>query len=185
MNERPLLPGEFAVLGLLAIRPMYGYEMARYFDRDDLTEVCPIEQSLLYTYIRNVEERGLVTFTEERVGARPPRKTYALTESGRLLVNMWLRQPAERMREVRLEFLLKLYFLSQLDPAAEADLLRRQIDVCEAYQARLADRLEGATGFQRVVAQSKHSAAEATLRWLRSYAWELEQDALDTRGRKR
>jgi DNA-binding PadR family transcriptional regulator len=185
VSERPLLPGEFAVLGLLAIRPMHGYEMARYFDRDDLIEVCPIEQSLLYTYVRNVEERGLVNWTEERVGARPPRKTYALTEAGRLLVNMWLRQPAERMREVRVEFLLKLYFLGRIDPPAEVDLLRRQIDVCDAYAARLAVRVADSDGFQRLVAQSKLSAAEATAKWLRSYAWEREQTSLHPGSRSK
>jgi len=175
VSERALLPGEFAVLGLLALRPMHGYEMARYFDRDELTEVCPIEQSLLYTYVRNVEERGLVTFTEERVGLRPPRKTYRLTESGRLLVQMWLRQPVERMREVRLAFLLKLYFLEKLDAGAERDLLRRQIDVCEAYRERCVGRVQQLEGFGRLVAQSKLSAAESSLGWLRGYAWELER----------
>ena len=178
MSDRALLPGEFGVLGLLAIRPMYGYEMARYFDRDDLHDVCPIEQSLLYTYVRNVEERGLVTGIEERVGNRPPRKTYSLTDSGRQLVDLWLRQTVDRMREVRLVFLLKLYFLSEIDPAGERDLLRRQIDVCDAYQARLAARVAETQGFHRLVAQSKHSAAEATSKWLRAHAWELEQELL-------
>lgn len=181
MSERALLPGEFAVLGLLAVRPMHGYEMARFFDRDDLTEVCPVEQSLLYTYVRNVEERGLVTFTEERVGVRPPRKTYRLTESGRLLVHMWLRQPVERMREIRLAFLLKLYFLEKLDAGAERDLLRRQIDVCEAYRLRCSGRVERLDGFSRLVAQSKLSAAEASLHWLKNYENELERSGTTTR----
>src|SRR3954451_21390497 len=146
MSDRSLLPGESAVLGLLALRPMHGYEMARYFDRDDLTEVCPLDQSLLYTYIRNVEERGLVTWTEERVGLRPPRKIYALTPTGQAVLDHWLHQPVDRMREVRLEFLLKVYFLAQLDPAAERALLRQQIEVCEEYHARLAARAADSSG---------------------------------------
>ena len=68
MAMRSLLAGEHAVLGLLSFRPMHGYEMARYFDRDDLQEVCPIDQSLLYTYLRNLGERDLVAWSEERVG---------------------------------------------------------------------------------------------------------------------
>ena len=183
MTERALLPGEFGVLGLLALRPMHGYEMARYFDRDDLNEVCPIEQSLLYTYIRNIEERSLIAGIEERVGNRPPRKTYHLTEAGRLLVDLWLHQTVDRMREVRLVFLLKLYFLSQIDPPGERDLLRRQIDVCDAYQARLGARAAETQGFHRLVAQSKHSAAEATSKWLRAHAWELEQELLNPQRR--
>ena len=45
--------------------------MARYFDRDDLLEVCPIEQSLLYTYLRNLQERRLLD-TDGYAGAHAP-----------------------------------------------------------------------------------------------------------------
>ena len=153
---------------------MHGYEMARYFDRDDLLEVCPIEQSLLYTYLRNLQERGLVTFEETRVGQRPPRKVFALTDTGREAATVWLHEPVRRLREVRLDLLLKLYFLHQLEPESELYLLREQVEICEAYHARLADRTASATGFDRIVARSRLSAAEATLRWLREYAWEVE-----------
>lgn len=175
MAERNLLPGEYIVLGLLAIRPMYAYEMSRHFEAEGLAEVLPIEQSMLYTYVRNVEERGLVVVREEeRVGKRPPRKIFALTAEGLGVIRNWLAQPVERMREVRIEFLLKMYFLHELDAEGERYLLRQQIDVCDAYQARLAMRLEDAAGFERLVLRSKVSAAESTGRWLREYAWELD-----------
>jgi DNA-binding PadR family transcriptional regulator len=168
MSARNLLPGEYAVLGLLGLRPMHGYEMARYFDRDDLTEVCPLEQSALYAYIRNVEERGYVRWQERRVGLRPPRKTYALTDEGRTVLARWLSEPVERLREVRLDFLLKLYFLRQLDPPAAARLLAGQVERCERYRDRLAARANEAVGFSRLVVTSKLSAAEATVEWLRA-----------------
>ncbi len=174
MALRDLLPGEFIVLGLLRLGPMHTYEMARMFEAEGLDEVCPIEQSMLYTYVRNVEDRGLVTFQEARVGRRPPRKIYELTPAGLGEVNAWLGETVERMREVRVDFLLKLYFLHLLDPEGERALLARQVDVCEAYGDRLSARLETTEGFERLVAKSKASAAEATSRWLREYAWELE-----------
>lgn len=175
MQTRPLLSGEYAALGLLLGRPMHGYEMARYFDRDDLSEVCPIEQSMLYTYIRNIEERGLVGWTEVRVGLRPPRKLYELSPAGYDLIQAWLDEPVQRLREVRLDFLLKLYFLHSLDRAREKALLARQIGICEEYEARLRGRELASTGFARLVAASKRSGAESTLNWLREYAWQLEQ----------
>lgn len=167
---RSLLPGEYAVLGLLSLRPMHGYEMARFFDRDDLSEVCPLDQGLLYTYLRNVEERGLVAWEEVRVGLRPPRKRYQLTGEGTAAVEGWLRTPVARMREVRLDLLLKLYFLDQRDPEGLRRLVASQLEACEAYAARLAARTETSDGFAHLVATSKLSAAEATLGWLRRYA---------------
>lgn len=175
MTNRDLLPGEYAILGLLLEGPMHGYEMARHFDGHELVTVCPIEQSSLYTYLRNVEGRGLVSWEESRVGARPPRKIYALTADGEEAIRRWLDAPVLRIREVRLDFLLKLYFLHRMDPEAERELLDLQIDVCRDYLATL-DREPDSTPFLRLVHGSKRSAALGTLNWLRSYADELDRE---------
>lgn len=172
MTERPLLLGEYAVLGLLAQRPRHGYELARTFEEHALAEVCPVEQSLLYAYLRNLERRELVEWEEVRVGNRPPRKTYSLSERGWEALRAWLRAPVERMREMRSDFLLKVYFLRDADPAGEARLLVRQIEACEAYVRQARERTRSAEGFARLVAESKRSAAEATLQWLQAYAAE-------------
>jgi PadR family transcriptional regulator AphA len=140
---------------------------------EGLAAVCPVEPSTLYTYLRNVEARGYVEWTEERVGNRPPRKTYALTADGREAIDEWLRQPVARMREVRLEFLLKLYFLAETDRAAHRRLLAEQIAVCEGYLAHL-DVGTRPNAFSKLVTHSKRSAAEATLSWLKQYAYEAE-----------
>lgn len=175
--DRPLLPGEFALLGLLRRRSMHGYEMARELESEGLTEVCPVEQSLLYAYLRNLEERELVEWEEQRVGGRPPRKHYRLTESGQETVDRWLREPVERLRDVRLALLLKLHLLESLDPRAERDLLRRQIVVCKDYRAAAEARANDAENrFSRLVARSRLAAAESTLRWLCDYADELEAE---------
>lgn len=174
MSERTLLPGEYAVLAVLKVEPMHGYDIACFLATEGLDAVCPVEQSTLYTYLRNVEARGLVTWTEERVGNRPPRKTYSLSSQGDALVYEWLRRPVERMREVRLEFLLKLFFLDLTDRPAMKTLLSDQIAVCEAYLAHIQATPAGSP-FRRLVALSKTSAAEATLGWLKSYANEIEQ----------
>lgn len=166
--DRPLLPGEYAVLGLLALGPRHGYDMARVLE-GELAAVCPVEQSLLYAYLRNVEARELVEWERVRVGNRPVRKIYALSELGWETFRAWVHAPVERMREVRQELLLKLYFLRALDPAAERRLVRRQVEVCERYVARAADQVAAAEGFARLVAESKSTAAEATGDWLRAY----------------
>lgn len=175
MSGRPLLPGEHALLGLLRTRPMHGYEMARYFE-NGLGDVCPLEPSLLYAYLKNLEQRGLVHWEEERVGARPPRKRFDLTAAGRSLVDAWLREPVHQLRQIRLEFLVKLYVLHELDRAAEQELVAEQIAVVEGYREAVATRLAGATdNFERLVAGSKLAAAQGTLTWLRLYLDELRE----------
>lgn len=179
--ERPLLPGEYAVLGLLALGPRHGYEMARTLE-GELAAVCPVEQSLLYAYLRNVEARGLVEWEQVRAGNRPPRKIYALSEQGWEAFRAWVHAPVERMREVRQELLLKLYFLRALDPAAERRLVLRQVEACARYAVRAVHEVETTAGFERLVAESKRTAAEATRDWLRAYA---EEPAARSRPRAR
>ncbi|HJP40725.1 MAG TPA: PadR family transcriptional regulator [Dehalococcoidia bacterium] len=168
MSERALLPGEFAILGVLALRPMHGYEMLNFFESESLIDVCPVEHSTLYTYLRNLETRDLVGWKEERVGLRPPRKIFELDPAGWELLQAWLREPVERMREIRLEFLLKLFFLERTDQPALERLVDGQLQVCETYLTGL-NRREAGTEFSRLVDDSKRSAAEATLGWLNSY----------------
>ena len=157
---------------------MHGYEMAHYFGAEELGEVCPIDQGSLYTYLRNVEDRALVSYHETRVGQRPPRKVFHLLPEGAAAVEAWLHAPVERMRAVRLDFLLKVYFLHQMNPAAELRLVAGQIAVCRAYEQRLAARSLTAKGFDRLVTMSKLSAAAGTLGWLCEYRDELEGTAL-------
>ncbi len=164
--DRPLLPGEYAVLGLLAVRPQHGYEMARTFGEPPLADVCPVEQSLLYAYLRNLERRGLVDWEEVRAGNRPPRKIYAPSEDGWSHLREWLHAPVECMRETRLDFLLKLWFLRQLDPSGERRLVEQQVAVCERYVAEARARARAADGFGAVVWESKWRVGQATRAWL-------------------
>ncbi len=180
MTTRDLLPGEYGLLGLLRTRSMHGYEMARAFEGQGLGEVCPVEQSLLYSYLRNLEGRGLIDWKEQRVGRRPPRKQYSLTKSGTAKADEWLHSPVQKLRQVRYEFLVKLYVLHELDRRAERELVRAQVAVCDEYLQSVASRLSNAgENFERLIASSKLSAAQGTAMWLRLYLDELEEDVGD------
>ncbi len=173
---RDLLPGEYAVLGLLSERPLHGYELARLYKAEGLHDACPVEQSLLYAYLRNLEDRGFVEATEERVGRRPPRRQFRLTAEGGQAFERWLQAPVNRMRDVRLDFLIKLYFLQRFDPPAAVELIQKQIAACDAYLERWQPAPD-ATPFRKLVAQSKQSAARATREWLAAYERELTEAA--------
>lgn len=167
-DERALLPGEYTALGLLAAEPMHGYELARRWEASPLAEVLPAEQSVLYGYLRTLERRDLVEWEEVRVGNRPPRRIFSASEAGWEALRPWLRAPVARLREVRHDLLLKIYVLRLLDPAGEPRLVARQVETCEAYLGDARVRLDAAFDFERLVWESRVTAAEATLAWLRS-----------------
>jgi DNA-binding PadR family transcriptional regulator len=110
-----------ALLGLLAGRPMSGYELTKVFDRS-LREAWPASHSQIYPELARLQREGLIERTE--TGPRG-RKTYATTPAGVEEVRRWLRT-GEPDRALRNEAALQAFFLWLL-PAEEARAwLRRE-----------------------------------------------------------
>src|SRR5262249_13316639 len=102
--------------------------------------------------------------------------------------------PVARIREVRLDFLLKLYFARQFGTAETRALMDAQITVCKGYLERLKARGSDLTphSFEHLVHESKLTAGERTLLWLRRIATQVgprkrstgEKDQRPQKGRK-
>ena len=105
---------------------MHGYKIGRYFEPGaDLGRVVPVDMSTIFTFLKDLQEHGLIRDEGVTVGARPPRTVFSLTVEAELLFFDWLRRPVARMRELRLDFLLKLYFV-QLGVAEDKALVKAQ-----------------------------------------------------------
>ena len=162
--------GEYAILGLLRQRPMHGYEIARRFTADlDLGLVLPIDMSNVYALLKDLHEQGLIEGQRQTVGLRPPRTVFHLTDEAEAQLFHWLEEPVGRLREVRSDLLVKLYFCRMIGTQVTARLLDAQIEASGAYLIRL-ERLAAAAAagsFERLVRDSKIGAARATVAWLR------------------
>ena len=161
--------GEYAILGVLRERPMHGYEIARRFASDlDLGLVLPLEISNVYAMLKDLHEQGLIEGRREAVGRRPPRTVYDLGPEAEPLLLQWLAEPVARLREIRADLLVKLYFCRTVGARCTVGLLDAQIEASRAYLDRLT-RLSAEAGpesFERLVFASKIGAARATLAWL-------------------
>ena len=160
------------MLGLVALRPRHGYEIAAYFGPDgDLGMVCQLPMSLLYAQLKRLETLGLLAGTMEVQGNRPPRRTYQLTAAGRAEFERWLDEPVRRIRDIRIDFLLKLFFSARLPAHDTDDLLRRQIASCEDYLAKLEERQARTAPdtFAHLVNDVRLTAARGTIAWLQEY----------------
>jgi PadR family transcriptional regulator AphA len=168
----PLTPVHYALLALLGRRAAHGYELQRAFSSGgDLYAIVPLEQPTLYAALKELATRGLISGHEEREGLRPPKTVYSLTNDGERLLFEWLEAPVERMRQVRLDFLLKLYFNLGISGARVRALVDAQIATCHQYLSDLEAHAAALDpdGFAYVVTQSRSSAARSTLDWLREY----------------
>jgi PadR family transcriptional regulator AphA len=167
-KKNSLSAPEYAVLGLLR-QPMHGYQVAREMaGGSGLGLVCPLGMSNVYFLLGTLQERGLVEVEERQEQRYPPRVMLRATAAGRSAFDGWLREPVTRLRQVRLDFLVKLFFLSREDPGLARDLVAVHKDFCRRYLAEWRELAEkpGAAGFDRLAFEAKIAVGEGTLRWL-------------------
>jgi DNA-binding PadR family transcriptional regulator len=179
-----LTPAEYAILGLVHQRPAHGYQIAQEMAPDSgLGLICPLRRSNVYFLLGNLERRGLIEVEQRRDDAYPPKTVLKATAAGRRAFETWIWQPVTRLREVRLDFLLKAYFLSDAEPESIVRLLEGQVEFCRRYLGEWQALADGAApqSFDRVVIEAKLAAAQGTLDWLLDYRRQLEEQA--TAGR--
>lgn len=160
---------DYALLGLLTLGPRHGYELAPYFANDGtLGLVCTMGVSRLYALLHALEELGLIRAESSAISGGPPRKVFSLTPAGAEAFQEWLDQPIRRLRQIRQDFLLKLYFTRQLPESDTAGILDRQIAASRAVADELAARAEAEPpgSFAALVYESRLATAQATIAWL-------------------
>lgn len=124
-----------AILGLLAIRPMTGYDLSRSYRRA-LQQIwyAPLQQ--VYPTLRTMQRDGLLRVSVKVQHHRPNRKVYSLTAEGKKLLVLWLSQPAALPR-MHHEFIHKLFLLSAVEPARRGELVDGYIKRCRDWAADL------------------------------------------------
>lgn len=176
----PGMPAEHAILGLLALSETgagHGYDLARQFSPDaPLGNVVRLEPGMVYHHLKKLERFGWVTAVTEAEPARPARRLFALSPSGRAELGRWLSEPVARTREIRLDFLVKLYLALLLDPGLAVRLVEEQRDLCARLVQSLAERLQRggdvrrvagvADGFGEMVLDMRLAQTRAVLEWL-------------------
>lgn len=80
---------------------------------------------MIYHHVKKLEKLGWLRSISDG-GRRPGRRTVAITEEGRAELRRWLAEPVQHTREVRLEFLVKLYLALRLDHVTAMRLVKEQ-----------------------------------------------------------
>lgn len=164
------LSTEFALLGFLRQRPMYGYEIHQQLSGSTgLGLVWRLKQSQLYALLTKLEREGFVTTTIEYQDARPPRKMFELTEGGRQAFQDWVQQPVPQGRKLRLDFMAKLYFAQLEGPEVATRLIEQQRTACHNWlrqQEEETEALRHSRPYDWLVHKFRLGQIEAMLAWL-------------------
>jgi len=131
--------------------------------------VWRMKQSQLYALLTKLEDEEYLVTTLQPQEARPPRKVYSLTAAGRSAFELWLMTPVTHGRQMRVEFLAKLYFAYRQGPQVVAPLLTQQVLTCRQWLAEL--QAQGNTAaavdpFAQAVYHFRITQVESFLTWL-------------------
>jgi PadR family transcriptional regulator AphA len=150
--RRSLLPGDWAVLALLAERPAHGFALSQLLgDEGEVGQVWTMPRPRVYRAIDDLREAGLIETVDTEASERGPNRTLlAATRAGAVAVEQWLARPVAHVRDARSELLLKLVLTHRagrdLRPLAAA-----QHGVLEELAERLQTQLDEADGARALV----------------------------------
>jgi PadR family transcriptional regulator AphA len=160
-------PQEYVILGILMKQERHGYEIHNLLS-SGLGRAWYAGISQVYALLKRLEAAEKVVSSVEQQDNRPARHVYSITQKGREAFLQWVHTPLERMRDLRLEFLAKLFFIRALKLSGSDKLIRKQMDI---FQKQLRDITQQDKdcheAFERLVLRFRVGQIEAVLSWLR------------------
>jgi DNA-binding PadR family transcriptional regulator len=110
------------VLGLVAIRPASGHELAAFAERS-VGQIFPITRSHVYTELARLREAGLLSATEVAQERLPTQWLYEVTEEGNDVLRTWLEEAPIGHDRQRNLFLVRIFFGDRIGPGRLEELL--------------------------------------------------------------
>jgi len=104
---------EHVVLAVLGEGAAHGFAIARELSpRREIGRACTVRRPLVYRALDRLVASGLAATRGTEPGEAAPRRTvFRITPRGRSALDRWLEQPVDHVRDLRIEFLLKVLLL--------------------------------------------------------------------------
>lgn len=164
------LTTEYILLGFAAQGPVHGYDLHKQISTlDGISSIWHVKQSQLYALLEKLESMGYLQAEAAPGTISAPRKEYHLTAAGREAFEAWAVSPVTHAREMRQEFLARLYFARQAGTVTALKLIEAQYSAALGWQKELQTRLTRASSpenFQRTVDEYRLSQIDTILKWL-------------------
>ncbi|WP_280402420.1 PadR family transcriptional regulator [Nocardia carnea] len=124
-----------AILGLLSIKPMSGYELKKVID-ESVAHFWTSDQSQVYRALADLVDNGLASRRTVVQEERPNMHVHTVTDRGLAELDSWLATPL-RTPPTRDPFLLRLFFADRLPPDRIRELLQARRQELSEYLATL------------------------------------------------
>ena len=158
----------YFILGLLAQEPMSGYDIRRFLKSLDWLLGNPSFGSI-YPALHALLEDGLVTVEVVSRPDKPPRKIYAITETGKQALQDWVAKPAATNSSLK-AFVMQMILVGDFSQVGIISHLRQRREMVAANHLALEQTIQGmgkrASLGQRLALEYGLATAGAELDWL-------------------
>jgi DNA-binding PadR family transcriptional regulator len=127
-------PATYGLLGMLATRPMTGYELTHQVRRS-LRFIWPVSEGHLYREQKKLVTLGWATVKTEPAGRRT-RQRYAITRAGRAALREWLATEPEEPH-LQVEGVLRAFYADSSSPDVLAASMRATATTASAMLVEL------------------------------------------------
>ena len=146
--------------------PRHGYEILQFMDKS-LGASWYVGTSHLYNLLKRLERDGLVVSRIKPQETRPSKRIFSLTQEGEKAFVEWVQSPTDRARDLRIEFLGKLFFIKYLSLDVGAELVAAQVQVLKRTKERLQARHHNEKDdYNALVYGFKLATVEAWIKWM-------------------
>jgi DNA-binding PadR family transcriptional regulator len=156
----------YALLGILMTGSKHGYEIHSYFSLN-LSQFWNLSMSQIYALLKRMGKEGMVNSIQKLQETRPPKRIFSITEKGKNSFLSWVQSPVEHIRDIRTEFMAKLFFIKKLKLDGGINLINKQNDICQKRIELIEkDRDLDKDDFQMILLYFKIAQINASIEWL-------------------
>jgi DNA-binding PadR family transcriptional regulator len=164
MKAKPY--AEYVLLGTLISGPKHGYEIMQFLETD-LRSTWQVGTSQLYALLKRLGVEGLVVSSLEYQDDRPLKRVFSLSQAGEKSFFVWLHCITENVRDLRIEFLTKLFFFGRFGLKGGEELIDKQILYMKQSKEKLQQQFQKEKDpYQRLVLDFKMSTVESWSEWI-------------------
>lgn len=160
-RQKEPLTYEHALLGFITQTPMHAYAVHLALQRSPLGQVWHIKQSACYAMISRLADESLLDARNDDDSTRGKRML-SITAHGQSCFSAWCVAPVAHPRDMRIEFLAKLYFATRQAPHTRHTLIEAQQRVLTAWYPVVSDN----DAFAGDVYAYRRGQIDAIAQWL-------------------
>lgn len=121
------------LLGIIYEEPRNAYEITKLLAYMNVKWWFNVADSTVYSTLKNLEKRGLIEGSIERVGNMPDRTVYSLTEKGKNALKETIRNSILQFNYDTNIFTIAAFIMDILETKEKKELLEKRLSILQSY----------------------------------------------------